>query len=150
MAYIVFDDGDGDRTLRSSLPAPADRLSNWIPANYRPKGDGAHTLASERRYVFEPLGKEHGASFELRGIAMGAVVGGPLDIANRLVAHLLNGGTCEVHLEDTPDASYDNCCLKPETTPTLTQTDATHLEYTLALAVINLDGDPMTAHYGAA
>lgn len=148
--YILFDDGSGDAIVRSSWPSPADRAQNWIPANYRPKGGGAHTLASEQRHVFTPLGVDHGASFEIRGIAMGAEIDGALDAADRLIAHLLDGGTCEVHLEDTPNASYDNCCLKPETTPTLTQTDATHLEYTLALAVINLDGDPMTAHYGAA
>ena len=143
--YIVFDDAgtDGDMILRGSAPGPATRAENWIPANYRPKSDGAHVLANERRYVFEPLGKQYGASFEVRRIAM-------VEIADRLIAHLLNGGTCELYLEDTPNASYTNCGLMPDSTPTLTLSDPVNVEYTLAVALINSDGDPMTAHYGVA
>jgi hypothetical protein len=149
MAYITFDDGSGTILLRNTRLTPGDRFANWIPANYRPFGGGAHTLADETRHVFT-LRTDYGASFEVRGLGMGNLANGSLDYAERLMAHLLNGGTCAVYPQDTPAASYTNCGLAPGTTPTLTQTDARALEYTLSLAVLNLDGAAMTCHYAAA
>ena len=146
--YIVFDDGAGDTICRNAKTAPADRASNWVPANYRPIGDAAHMLADEARVVFA-VRMQHGASFELRGIPMGDEVDGPLDVAERLIAHLLNGGTCKLYLEDVLAASYLNCGIDPEVEPSLVQSDRTMLEYTLSLGLINLAGSPMTCHYRA-
>lgn len=64
-------------------------------------------------------------------------------IADRLIAHLLNGGTCSVATEDSLARTYATCGLAPGSEPTLRLTDAKHLEYTLSLQLINLAGSPV-------
>lgn len=150
MAYITFTDGTGAAIVRSTRLSPGDRFGNWIPMNYRPQFNAAPaTVASEARIIFATR-TNYGASFEVRGIAMGPAANGPMDVAERLVAWLVNGGTCAVYPEDTPAASYTNCGLWPGTTPTLTQSDKRFLEYTLSLQLLNLAGSAMTCHYAAA
>lgn len=70
------------------------------------------------------------------------------EIADRLVAWLLQGGTCTVDPGDyvgTP--AYTNCSLMPGTTPQLVLSDRRELEYTLTLSLINLAGAQMTCRY---
>lgn len=89
------------------------------------------------------LRTDYGASFELRHIPI-ASVGGVrnVEVADRLIAHLLGGGTCTVNTGDSGSASYTTCGLMPGTQPTLTQMNVATLEYSLSLSLINLAGSP--------
>lgn len=152
MTYITFNDGEGTMYLRSQWASPANRFANWTPENYRPVGatdEAGVTLANETVHVFT-VRTDHGASFDMPGLAAGAEADGPLDLADRLVAHLLNGGTCAVYTEDNDAASYTNCGLRPGTSPEIRQTDARAIEYTLSLSLLNLAGAAMTCHYADA
>lgn len=144
MARIEFNDGAA-AVLESAWPAPGNRFANWVPLS-RPSGHHAHTLADETLHRLT-LRTDYGASFDMPGLRMGDEADAPLDIADRLVAHLINGGTCAVYTEDALGSTYLNCSLLPRTTPALRQTDARHLEYALSVSLLNLDGARMIAHY---
>ena len=96
---------------------------------------------------------DYGAVFQLPGISAhkDATTGLFMhEVADRLIKHLQEGGTCTVLTEDNAANTYTPCGLMPGTTPTLELTDRALLEYTLSLAVINLAVVParMTARYG--
>lgn len=146
MARIEFNDGEA-AVLSSDHPTPADRFASWTPMT-RPHGDVAHTLADETLHRFT-LRTDYGATFELRGLHMGSADDSALDIAERLVVHLLNGGTCAVYTDDKISSQYTNCGLWPDSTPSLVQADARDLDYTLSLSLLNLAGARMIAHYDA-
>jgi hypothetical protein len=146
-ARLTFTDDVGAATLQSDWPSPADRFGNWTPIK-RPVGDSANRLSDETLYMFRTSWR-YGASFEIRGLGMGAAAGSALDIADRLIAHLLNGGSCAVFTEDKLSSSYATCGLMPGVAPSLQQTDARSIEYTISLSLINLAGSPvqMICHY---
>lgn len=135
--------------LESDWPDPASRFANWTPRK-RPVGDSAHVMANEQRYMFRTSWR-YGATFEIRGIQMGAAAGSALDIADRLIAHLLNDGTCSVYAEDALGSSYVTCGVMPGTEPELVPADRRKIEYSLALALINLASSPvqMICHYSS-
>jgi hypothetical protein len=85
----------------------------------------------------------YGASFELRMIPEAAVAGVRMvEVADRLIAHLMGGGQCAVNTGDAASTSYATCGIYPGTAPSLVLSDASKLEYTLSLALINLAGSP--------
>lgn len=148
MAYIAFTDDIGAAELRNNKPAPADRFANWVP-NSLSIGDAAERDSDGQLFMFSYRG-DWGVTFELRKIRMAPVAGvSMVDVADRLRRHLLRGGTCAVYTEDAAGHSYPTCGVAPGTTPQLTQTDSRVLEHTLALALINLDANPvqMVCHY---
>lgn len=139
---ISFTDDVGAAVLTNGKTAPGDRFSNWVPMK-RPVGDAAHRLSDQAMTRFR-TSWQYGASFELRFIPIAASGGNRLvEIADRLIAHLLNGGTCAVNTGDSGSNSYATCGLMPGATPTLAQMSAGPLEYSLSLAVINLAGSPV-------
>lgn len=145
---ITFTDDVGAATLQSSYPEPACRFSNWTPTK-RPVGDSAHDLADEGLHMFRTSWR-YGATFQVEGLAMGSWPDtSPLNIADRLIAHLLNGGTCAVITEDAYESTYSTCGLMPGTVPSLAQSNRRSIEYTLTLALINLAASPvqMVCHY---
>lgn len=146
---ITFNDGAA-ATLTNGQPSPADRFSNWVPQT-TPIGDTAVLLANSALVQFK-TSTRYGASFELHRIPA-ATTGGvrPVDIAVRLVAHLLGGGTCAVNTGDVESNSYATCGLMPGTTPTLTLSDRRMLWYSLALVLVNRAASPvaMVCHYTA-
>lgn len=73
----------------------------------------------------------------------------PVEIADRLIYHLRNGGTCSVYTNDAAASQYATCGLRPGTTPQLQLTDRRAMEFTLSLELVNLAGSPtrMMAHY---
>lgn len=64
-------------------------------------------------------------------------------IADRLVAHLLGGGTCSVATEDALGSTYATCGLWPGTMPSVRLTDRRTLLYALSLQLVNLAGSPV-------
>jgi hypothetical protein len=66
-----------------------------------------------------------------------------VDFADRLVAHLLGGGTCAVTTDDKDDSTYATCALMPGTEPSLTLADPRLMEYTLSLQLINVAASPV-------
>lgn len=142
-ASIAFTDGTGAATLTNDYPAPADRFGNWVPMT-RPMGDSANTLATGA-LVMVRYRTDYGASFELAGIPVKASSGGAnlVAIADRLVAWLLQGGTCAVTTNDSLGSAYPTCGLWPGSTPSLTLSDRRNLLYTLSLQLINLAASPV-------
>lgn len=142
---IVFDDGTS-RTLTNGKPYPANRFHNWTPIT-RPYGQTVHRQ-SDHSPTFFQLGVQYGASFDLPLIPQRTTSAlRLLTIADRLVAHLLAGGTCTVNTGDTDTASYSGCYLMPGAEPSLVCTDHNQLEYTLSLALFNPAGTRMVCHY---
>lgn len=143
---VTFNDGS-DWTLQSVYPDPAYHFRNWTPDS-QPVGDFAHVLSNEQLYRFRTSWR-YGASFEIPGIAMGAFLRSSLDIANKLKAHLLNGGTCSVYTDDALGSSYATCGIMPGTMPMIQMTDRRTIEYSMQLSLIDLSASPveMTCHY---
>lgn len=139
---ITFTDTVGAATLKNGKPAPGDRFSNWVPMS-RPVGDVAYRL-SDGAMTRVLIRTDYGASFEVRGIPI-ALVGGVrlVEIADRLILHLLKGGTCAVLTGDASASSYTTCGLMPGTSPSLVQSRAELLEYSLSLSLINLAVSPV-------
>lgn len=139
---ITFTDGIGAATLTNGKPSPGDRFSNWIQST-KPIGDSAPRQSDGRLSMFV-FRTDYGASFELTQIPV-ATTGGVrlVDIAARLVAWLLSGGTCAVNTGDVASAAYATCGLAPGTTPSLTLSDKRNLEYSLSLSLINVAGSPV-------
>lgn len=137
---ITFNDGAA-ATLTNGKTSPGDRFSNWAIMT-RPVGDVCYRLSDEALTRFT-TSTRYGASFELRNIPI-ASIGGVrnVEVANRLIAWLMNGGTCAVNTGDAGSNSYATCGLWPGSEPSLALTDARLLEYTLTLSVINLAGSP--------
>lgn len=141
MAEITFTDAIGAATLRNAYGAPADRFANWTPIT-RPVGDSAVAQGTGARSMFR-FRDDYMASFELRGISSHATSGvAPIDVADRLIYHLLNGGTCSVATEDADANTYATCGLAPGADPQLQLADPQNLEYTLTLTLINLAAVP--------
>jgi|SRR5262245_34717732 len=139
---ITFTDTIGSATLTNQKPFPGDRFGGWEihtvpigPAVAR-QSDGATSM-----FVFRT---DYGASFELRMIPSFATAGVAMNqIADRLVAHLMKGGTCSIATGDADANVYPTCGIKPGSTPTLRMSDPALIEYTLGLEVINLAASPV-------
>lgn len=148
MAYITFTDSTGAATLRNGMPAPADRFAAWTPLP-EPIGDTAVLAGSGETVMFRRR-LQQGATFELRKITAREVSGvRPLAIAARLRAHLMAGGRCTVYCEDL-DAHVYECGMAPGQIPQLRQSNATPVEFTLSLGLINLGDTAMMECYYAA
>jgi hypothetical protein len=139
---ITFTDTVGAATLKNGKSVPADRFASWTPIS-RPFGDSAHRLSDAVLTMFRER-DDFGASFELRHIPVAAVGGIRLvEIAERFIYHLLNGGACAINTGDASASAYPTCGLMPGTTPTLSLSNPATLEYTLSVAVINIAGSPV-------
>lgn len=140
-AKIDFTDTTGAATLECKWPiTSARRFQNWQPYT-RPVGEHAHELGTGRRHMW-PHRSDRMASFEIAGIP-----NTDTDIAQRLIDHLLQGGTCAV---DTGDGvhTYSECGLAPDTAPELVLDDRVTLEYRFRVTLINLgDSNPMLCEY---
>lgn len=148
MAYITFTDTFGAARLDNGKPGAASRFANWVPMP-NPVGDAVELEGTGATVMFQ-LRDDFGATFEVRKIPSETVSGVSMaDVAGRLRRHLMLGGTCAVYTEDASSSTYATCGLAPGTTPQLTMTDARTIEYTLALALINLAVSPvqMVCHY---
>lgn len=147
---IQFTDGIGAATLNNGKPSPGDRFSGWAPKTL-PYGESVNRQSDHALMLFK-LGTQYGCTFALTQIPV-ATTGGQrlVDLADRLIAWLLSGGTCTVNTGDVESNSYATCGLMPGTTPELALSDKVNLEYTLTLALINLAGSPvrMVCHYAA-
>jgi hypothetical protein len=143
-ASIAFTDSVGAATLVNNFPGTrAERFTSWTPMT-RPIGDGATTLATGSLTFFEQR-TDFGASFDLVGIPVKAASGGTnlVAIADRLIAHLMRGGTCNVTTGDSLASVYATCGLWPGSSPSLSQSDKTFLEYTLSLQLLNVAVSPV-------
>ena len=143
MASIAFTDGIGAATLVNNFPAPGDRFANWTPIT-RPYGDSVSRLSDGAITMFVTR-TDYGASFDLVGIPVKAQTGGTnlVAVADRLIAWLMQGGTCSVTTGDSLSSVYPTCGLWPGSTPTLRLTNTKTLEYTLSLQLLNLAGSPV-------
>lgn len=131
-------------SLENDYPGtPASRFTNWTPTT-KPVGDSVNTLATGATVMFRHR-TDYGASFDLVGIPVKAQVDSVnyVAIADRLIAHLLGGGTCLVQTDDSNAAIYKTCGLAPGSSPSLRLTDSRNLLYTLSLSVINLAASPV-------
>jgi hypothetical protein len=147
---ITFTDSVGAATLKNGKTSPADRFANWTPMS-RPVGDVGYSLATGAMTRVR-VRTDYGASFELRNIPVATVSTVRLvEVADRLIAHLLNGGTCAVNTGDASSSAYATCGLMPGTSPSLQQSNSSLLEYDLSLSLINLAGSPvqMVCRYGS-
>lgn len=147
---ITFTDGIGAATLSNAKPVPGDRLTGWV-THTKPVGDSTNRQSDGALTMFV-YRTAFGCSFSLTQIPVATASGVRLaDVADRLIAWLLQGGTCTVNTGDVEGNSYATCGLMPNTTPTLTLSDTKNLEYTLSLSLINLAGSPvrMVCHYAA-
>lgn len=136
--------------LQSDFPDPASRFRNWMPDRL-PIGDAVHVQANEQMYRFRTSWR-YGAHFEIPGLGMNILASASaLTIAQKLKAHLLDGGTCSVYTEDLAGSTYATCGLWPNSTPELALTDRRTMEYVLRLSLINLASSPveMNAFYHA-
>lgn len=141
-ATITFTDVVGAATLKNGKTSPADRFANWTPTT-RPIGASSNRQSDGARSMFT-LRTDYGASFELRGIPVAAVSTVRLvEVAERLIAHLLRGGTCAVNTGDVSTSAYATCGLMPGAESQLSMSDPRLLEYTLSLSLINLAGSPV-------
>lgn len=146
-ARVAFTFESVTYTLQSNYPDPASRFRNWLPDRI-PIGDAAHVLSNEQLYRFRTSWR-YGCHFEIPGIFMGAITESPLDIAQKLKAHLLDGGTCAVFTEDALGSTYPTCGVWPDTVPEIVLADRRNIEHTMRLSLINLAASPveMTTHY---
>lgn len=139
MAYITFNDGTAaqlDNGLRTVGGGAGARFSNWVPVTV-PIGPQRTNLGTGAITQFR-FRTDFGATFELRDIPLSMV-----SVADRLRAHLLNGGTCAVYTEDATARTYATCGLMPESSPELSVQDAGGFLYTLGLSLINLASSPV-------
>lgn len=139
---ISFTDGVGAATLSNGKPGRGAQFANWTPLT-RPYGTSVTRLSDRATMMFK-FGEDYGASFDLRSIPVAAVAGVRMvEVADRLIAWLLEGGTCSVATGDSVSSTYATCGIAPGTTPSLRPSNSTFLEYDLSLALINLAGSPV-------
>ncbi len=140
---IDFTDGVGAASLVNNYPAPGNRFSSWTPMPM-PVGDSVVCKGTGATVMFVER-EDFGASFDLAGIAVKATSGAvnQVAIANRLIAHLLRGGTCSVTCGDSTSAVYATCGIWPGSRPTLQLVDKRVMEYKLSLQLINLAASPV-------
>jgi len=139
---ISFTDAFGAATLTNQKPFPADRFGAWEPHTVpigtavARQSDGAISM-----FIYRT---DYGASFELRAIPSLEIAGVSMNqIADRLVAWLLQGGTCSISTGDADSNVYPTCGLKVGSSPSCRLADPQMLEYTLGLEVVNLAASPV-------
>lgn len=143
---ITFTDSDGAATLTNGKPYPANRFDNWTMAPIF-RGDRKHRQSDLTPTAFSTT-RLTSASFQLSKIpsrTMSALR--LLTIADRLIAHLLNAGSCTVNTGDTDTSSYSGLYLLPGFEPTITLADNNQLEYTLTLALFSPAGTRLICNY---
>lgn len=146
-ARITFTDGVGAATLSSEFPIDVACRFRGFKPDTSPQGDTAVALADESLHMFK-TSTRYGCHFEIHGIFMGTnATTSMLNIANRLKAHLEEGGACAVATEDANGASYASVGLMPGTRPEIVQTNARALEYAMRLSLINRSAAAMVCNY---
>ena len=143
-AWIIATAGSGGSTPSVQLYiATADATTNYAGV----AGNGIYATAAQLelatgRTLVQPSPGLVTAAAAVSNVSM-------VDVADRLIYHLLNGGTCAVNTNDAATSAYATCGLKPGTTPSLELTDRRALEYTLSLQLVNLAGSParMSCYY---
>jgi hypothetical protein len=147
MAGITFNDGTGSVTLRGIIGAPYNRFRSLTP-NRVPVGPAVSRLSTGQRTLWR-YRTDFTGSLEFPHISARTYGGESGTIrAGRLMAHLLNGGTCDLLYED--DVSTPNltgCWLTDGTTPALVLEDSRAMLYTLSLSLTH-GTTPFLAIYG--
>lgn len=128
---ITFDDGFGEVSLSNGLPDPGSHFKGWVPST-RPIGPIETGLGSGRPFRFK-FRTDYGASFSLDEIPASSA-----SIGDRLVQHLLNGGSVTITTGDLADREYDECVLAPDTVPSFTLYNPQEYLYRLEVSVINV------------
>ncbi len=136
---IAFTDGTGAASLTNGKNTYGDRFRNWVPMpeleSSRVTGLGTGAIHEWR------FRTDYGASFELPYIPASS-----LDIVDRLIVHLLGGGSVTVNTGDSASHSY-TCTLFPGFTPALVLDDRVLMEYTLSLKLRNSGNAVMRCLY---
>lgn len=141
---IQFTDGTGAATLNNGKAAPHDRLANWTPAT-RPAGETA-ARQSDRAITMVKFRTEYRVHFELPFIPSSGA-NSKVTIADRLIAHLMEGGVCTVNTGDAASSSYSNARMNPDSPPELRLSDRDLMEYTLSLDLL-LTSAPVCRYAG--
>ena len=142
---IVFDDG-ASATLTNGKPYPANRFDNWTTSPIF-RGTRAHRQSDLTPTAFSTA-RLSSCSFQLSKIPSRTTSAlRYLTIADRLIAHLLNAGSCTVNTGDTDTNSYSGLYLVPGFEPQITLSDANQLEYTLTLALFSPAGARLICNY---
>jgi hypothetical protein len=147
--FITFTDAIGLATLYNGAPFPGDRFAGWTQSSI-PVGDSAPRMSDGKITMFR-VRSDYSVALSLPGILSRRNAAGvaPLDLAERLIYHLLNGGTCIVSTGDYQGNYYATCGLRPGSRPSLQLTHRKALDYTLSLELLNLDTvpSPMLCRY---
>lgn len=136
---IQFTDGTGAATLSNGRNVPGDRFWAWAPLT-RFVGPSNVTIGDGVTRVF-PFRTDYGARFEIRNLPDTEV-----DVALRLIRHLLQGNTCTVNTGDTSARTY-TARLWPGEEPSLDPADDRRRHYTLRLALKNGAAADMLCEY---
>jgi hypothetical protein len=143
--YIYFVDSIGPVLLSNEKAFPADRFSGWTP-NQIPFGESAQRMSDRKTFMFK-TSEEFSVSLQLSGIpSKSSFISGtytPLDLANRFIYHVTNGGVCLVRTGDAIGSSYSPCAIYPDSKPSIQLTDKRLLEYTLSAQLINVATVPV-------
>lgn len=142
---IVFDDGTS-ATLTNGKSYPGNRFDNWTMTPLF-RGTRAHRQSDLTPTAFS-TSRLTSASFQLSKIPS-RTTGGLryLTIADRLIAHLLNAGSCTVNTGDTDTTIHTSLYLVPGFEPTIALSDPNQLEYTLTLALFSPSGTRLVCNY---
>jgi hypothetical protein len=142
---ITFNDGVA-RTLTNGKPYPANRFDNWTMAPIF-RGTVAHRQSDLTPTAFSTA-RLSSCSFQLSKIPSRTTSAlRYLTVAHRLIAHLLNAGSCVVNTGDTDTTTHSGLYLLPGFEPTITLTDPGQLEYTLSLALFDPAGTILVCNY---
>lgn len=147
-ASIAFTDGTGTATLVCDYPGtPAARFASWVPMT-RPVGDSVNRLSDAAVVMFVER-TDFGASFTFENLPVKSLATGAnmVAVADRLIAWLLQGGTCAVTTGGPASVMYGSCGLWPGASPALQLSDKANLLYTLTLQLVNRAAARMDAVY---
>lgn len=146
MAYITYVDTIGAAQLDNGLisaivggSGAASRFGAWAPMVKHIGPMRSSLLGIPYRYAFATL---HGARFEYAEIPANRQTH-----VERVMAHLLKGGTIHLYTEDAAARVHSPCYLWPDSEPSFEMTNRREMLYTLSLSVFRSDGQQMLCQY---
>lgn len=146
-ASITFNDGSSATLVCDYPGTAAARFSNWTPMT-RPAGDSVNRLSDAAIVMFVER-TDYGASFTFEGIPVKSLAtsANMVAVADRLIAWLMQGGTCSITTGGPASVTYASCGLWPGSSPSLQLTDKANLLYSLSLQVVNRSATRMDCVY---
>lgn len=148
MGTVAFNDGTAT-VLSNGQPTVLGRaFADWSP-RITPVGEIATALSSGRREMWV-YRTQFDVEFRIDNIPTRGTLGGadPLETAQRLVAHLLRGGTCDVTTEDDGSRVYLGAWLTDGATPSLDLQDASAKTFSLTLPLTQLSAPWICRYLG--